>query len=79
MTAPATTANAIPAPPPPAPGTQTQQTERTQQAPAPAEPNEHPATYQPTGQNYQPPGDTRSYPVYRDSATGQNVYFPNLK
>jgi hypothetical protein len=44
-----------------------------------AEPNEHPATFQPTGQYYQAPGDSQRYPVYRDTATGRDVYFPNMK
>ena len=73
----ATTTPAAPGlPAPPVPGTQTQPTQTT---PAPFDPNEHPSSFQPTGQSYQPPGDSRHYAVYRDLATGKDVYFPNPK
>jgi hypothetical protein len=63
----------------PAQPTQTNQTAQPGQTPNEAEPNAHPASFQPTGQFYQPPGDSRRYAVYRDVATGRDVYFPNLK
>jgi hypothetical protein len=44
-----------------------------------AEPNQHPATYQPTGQFYQPQGDSHRYAIYRDTTTGKDVYFPEQK
>jgi hypothetical protein len=39
----------------------------------------HPANLQPTGQFFQPPGESYRYAVYRDIASGRDVYFPNRK
>lgn len=55
------------------PGYQSRQTANT------AEANAAPPGFQATGKFYQPPNNDRRHPVYREIATGREVYFPGQR